>query len=401
MKWGTGWVNQPVMFLPAERKLIELRALMDRALDILRETARDISRGYSEWIVETYEEYEGMLTSIIDKINEFFSLDYQKITGLTLPEELKLKFVKEYYEPYIASLDIWRDIYTIRRVRYWTQRWLGWIMYRVATGVVAPEDIEEFVAYVGEKAKLTPYETEFIQGVLERMMGIALREYIPTPSMLATISEIVPKAREFFNEVMKVRRVPEEWIPIWADYVDLRPIMGEVRRMLSRAEDLYVYFMVKEEDYRKVLDEIKEFGYTDKEIELMLRSANYERQRRAWAELIGDVDRMVMLSEYSPKARDFALGTMQKMIDALPINQPTKAVLKEMWEQYIRLRPVMDEVRRYVTELIAAFVEGIITEQEFQNELEALKEWGLDDYEITFYKAIAGMRKARKLAPRL
>jgi hypothetical protein len=46
------------------------------------------------------------------------------------------------------------------------------------------------------------------------------------------------------------------------------------------------------------------------------------------------------------------------------------------------------------------FVEGIITEEEYVKELEALKEWGLDDYEIDFYKAIAGMRKARYLARR-
>jgi len=87
------------------------------------------------------------------------------------------------------------------------------------------------------------------------------------------------------------------------------------------------------------------------------------------------------------------------MIDALPIAEETKAVLKEMWEQFIRLRPIMDEVRRYVTVLIRAFVEGLITEEQFHAELEALKEWGLDDYEITFYKAIGGMYKAIKLAP--
>jgi hypothetical protein len=732
LEWGTGWVNQPVMFLPAERKLLELRALMDRALDILRDMARDVARGYSEWIIADYNEYKNRLTKVIDHINKFFTEDYKAITGTDLPNELKLQFIEAYYKPYVDGLSIYRDVFTIRRVRYWTQRWLGYIMYRVATGVVKKEDIEKLATYVGEKARLTPYEREFIQGVMELMLGIAVRdyiptpsqlatlseyivvseeyitqafeerfvpekwrelwrnyisirpvaddikglltawrrvlrygkipedlekqvkeyakkinfteeewkilelratleemvgsrreyvpplstlatwaeymvipqelikkvfkvrmvaeewqtywkryidvrpiaddvrgllttyrralvyitvpedikkkveeyanligfrgrewdilrlrvqleelirmsrttislyiptptmlatlseyitlpsdlidkalagrgvptewiniwkqyisvrpikadagrllsayiralrygavpkeevdkfveelskygfttkevefitkrvsleeaiveirehraEYIPTPSMLATIVEYVPKAREFFDEVVEARRIPKEWQSIWAEYVDLRPIITEVRRYVSRAEDLYTYFAVTEETYKKVLEEVKKFGYTDKEIELMLTSASYERYLRAWRELVGDPRQLTTLAEYSPKARELAIGQLEKMIDALPIEEDKKEFIKQMWREYIRIRPVMDEVRRYITELMSDFVEGIITEEEYVKELEALKEWGLDDYEIDFYKAIAGMRKARYLARR-
>jgi len=733
-RWGTGWVNQPVMFLPAERKLLELRALMDRALDILRDIARDVARGYSEWIVEDYEEYKDKLTQVISHINKFYTQDYKAITGVELPEGLKLKFVEGYYKPYVEGLGVYREIFTIRRVRYWTQRWLGYVMYRMATGVVEKEDIEELVSYIGEKAKLTPYEIEFIREVMELMAGIAVRDYIPTPSMLATLSEYVvipdeyveqafkerdvpqkwrdlwrdyidarpvaddikslltawrrllvygkvpkeleqkvkeyaakinfteeewkilelratleemvrfgreyvpplsalvafaeyvvikeeliekvfevrripeewravwksyisartvaddvrglltsyrrallyveipenmkktveqfagiigftqrewnilhlrvqleelvreaienkreylptpsmlaaigsyvavpedlieaafdarrvpkewrdiwaryirarmlyderrqflrlfrtagrlgiippevleeldgfarnveealyfttahrallsaivllenlifeyrenkreyvptptmlativeyvPGARGFFDKVMEARRVPAEWRPIWADYIDLRPIISEIRRYLARAEDLYVYFAIPKEVYEKVLEEAKKVGYTDKEIALMLTSANYERYLRAWRELVGDPDKLTTLAEYSPKARELAVGQLEKMIDALPIEEDKKAFIKQMWREYIRIRPVMDEVRRYITELMADFVEGIITEAEYVNELQALKEWGLDDYEVDFYKAIGGLRKARYLA---
>jgi len=727
LKWGTGWVNQPVMFLPAERKLIELRALMDRALDILREAMRDISRGYSEWIVETYDEYKKSLTKVIDEINKFFVADYKEITGVDLPGELKLRFVEAYYKPYIASLDIWRDIYTIRRVRYWSARFVGWLIYRLAYGWVRLEDLEQILTYVKEKAKLTDYEYEYLEGLTQKIVEIAGREYIPTPMMLATlaeylvieedlvekaleerrvpeqwwdlwksyidvrpvaddvkglisayrrallyveipeeivdkvkefmgligftdreeeilglrvaleelvlqsreyiptpmmlaslseyviipgdlvdkvletrrvpeewvplwkdyidirpivddvrglltsyrrallyvtiptdvqdkakkyadligftdrewdilylrveleelareaiesrreyiptppmlaslaeyvvisqdiidkafeakrvppewadiwkqhidirpivndvrglltsyrrallyvaipdnvrerveeyasligftdrewevlalrvqleefilqskeyiptptglasISEYVPEARGFFDKVMDARRVPDEWRPIWAKYVDLRPIMSEIKKMYTRIEDLYVYFIITGDEFKGHLEELKKLGYTDEEIALMFRTADYERYLRAWRELIGDIDRMVMVSEYSPKARNFALATMGKMIDALPIEAEVKQVLMEMWTQYIRLKPVMDEVRRYITDLIKAFVKGLITEEQFQAELEALKEWGLDDYEIMFYKAIAGMRKALELIP--
>ena len=66
MEWKSAHINMPVMYLPPERKLIELRALMDRALDILREIQRDISRGFTEHIVLSYEEYKEKLTGVIN-----------------------------------------------------------------------------------------------------------------------------------------------------------------------------------------------------------------------------------------------------------------------------------------------------------------------------------------------
>jgi hypothetical protein len=156
--------------------------------------------------------------------------------------------------------------------------------------------------------------------------------------------------------------------------------------------------MTTEEDFKKVLEQVRDYlGYTDKEIEFLLLTTRFERHRTAWTELIGDVDRMVMLAEYSPKAREFALGTLYKMIDALPIEQDTKNVLKKMWEDFIRIKPVKEEVISYVRDLINLYVAGQLSDSAFSNELEALREWGLDDYEIMFYKAMASMRRAKKL----
>jgi len=85
MEWKTGWINLPVMFLPPERRLLELRALMDRSLDILREIQRDISTAYQEFIIPTFEEYRERLTQVINNINEFYAADYEAITGVKLP----------------------------------------------------------------------------------------------------------------------------------------------------------------------------------------------------------------------------------------------------------------------------------------------------------------------------
>ena len=510
MEWKDGWINIPVMFLPPERRLLELRALMDRTLDVLRDIARDVTKGYQEWIIADYNEYKSKLTGVIEKINEVFASDYKAITGVELPDNLKLTYVEEYYKPYIESLSIWRDIYTVRRVRSWTSRFIGWVMYRLAYGSVEKSDVENLITYVSEKAKLTGYEVEFLKGVMNILYGVAQREYAPTPSQLATLSEYVvipqdvilksltarkipqewidiwkqyisvrpiandvrglltsyrrallyvkvpddiankvvkyakligftdrefdilnlrvtleelilqarenlreyiptplslasiceylPEARKFFNDVMKAKRVPKEWQSLWAKYVDIRPLVDEIKKYLSRAESLYVYFMIKKEDFKKVLDEIKEtLGYTSKEIEFIMKITDFERYRVAWRELIGTVDRLVSLSEYSPTASEYALGKLKEMIDALPLPDNEKNKLKEMWKQYIKNKPVKSEAKMYVTQLINLFVDGLITDNDLERELEAMKEWGFSDNEIMFYKAIAALRKARKL----
>jgi phage-related protein len=738
LKWTTGWVNIPVMFLPPERKLLELKALMDRSLDILREIQRDISTAYQEFIIRDYNVYKSKLTQVIGNINEFYSKDYEAITGAKLPEELKLKFVEEYYKPYIEALQIWREVFTVRRIRMWTQRWLGWVMYRVAYGQVSPEDIDKLVDLVGKTAKLTDAESAFIADVANILYGIAKkttvaeylptpstlatlseymtldtklvqqvliergldktwqeiwltyitvrpikadakallstyvrafrygavakevlgkyidtlpqygftakeiefitesvdleeqimearenrreyiptlstiatmleyvsipsdqiknvfqarkvpsewqeiwsryyalrpiaddvrvlvsayyrakryqmpleeiekqvlailkasgmtdqelairdlatqleiavnefienkREYIPTPSMLASMSEYItipeqliqevftarriptewqgiwkqyitirplvddvrglltsyrrailyvtvpedvkkavegyaktigftqeewdilelrtnleeliidartakteyipspltlatlceylPEAREFYDDVVKAKRIPKEWQELWAKYIDIRPLVDDIKRYMSRAESLYIYFMTKKESFLKIVDEVSEYlGYTKKEKEFLMKVADMERYANAWRELIGSVERLVSLSEYSPKATKYALGKLQAMIEALPLPDPEKAELKQMWEEYIRNRPVKAEAKTYVTQLINLFVDGLISEDAFVKELDEMKKWGFSDDEIMFYKAQAALRRARKL----
>jgi hypothetical protein len=736
--WKTGYINVPLRYLGMEAQLIGLRAIMDRALDILRDIQRDALTAYQEFIITDESEFKSKLSNIINSINSIYEQEYTKIIGESPPEDLKLKYVESYYSTYLKSLEIWREVFTTRRIRMWTQRWLGWVMYRAAYGTVTKEDIQKLISLMKDYAKLTEKEVQFIQGVLDIMYGMARREvaaeylptpstmatlseyltldtglvkkiltergipeewqniwlryisvkpiksdaksllsahvrafrygaitrealdafistlpqygftdreidiirriaeleelilearenrreYIPTPSMLATLSEYValdpsliqkvfdarnvpaewrviwsqyisvrpiaddvkallstyrrvslyvkipdeiakqvleyakligftekelaildlrnrleemlieyrenrreyiptpsmlatmseymtipadliqkvfearrvppewqtiwkqyinirpivddvrgllssyrraliyvvipddikkkvesyanmigftqtewdilalrvtleelilearesrreyiptpmtlatlceylPEAREFFDDVVKARRIPTEWQKLWAKYIDLRPLIDDIKRYLSRAEQLYVRFMIKKDDFMKVLNEVaKNIGYTTTEIDFLLKVTEFERYANAWRELIGTVDRLVELSEYSPKATKYALGKVYEMIDALPLPQADKQELKAMWEEYIKNRPVKSEARLYITQLSNAYAEGLISDADFSRELESMKQWGFSDNEIMFYKARAALMKARKL----
>jgi phage-related protein len=616
--WNTGYINIPLRYLNMEARLIGLRAIMDRALDILRDIQRDVLTGYQEFIIETFDEFKEKFSDVIKDINSVYSADYKAITGEEPPSELSLKFVEAYYQPYLNALGIWRDVWTIRRIRMWTQRWLGWLMYRIAQGVSKKEEIRNLVEFMAKSAKLPKMEHDYILKVMEFMFELALREYIPTPMQLATIAEFVkidagiiqrafeqrlvpeewkpiwakfievrpladdvrglltsyrrllvyikkpeqvpadvqnavkaamelvgftdkemaifdlrvrieellaslkefvptpmqmatlaefvklppqliegafeirnipsewrglwsqfinirpladdvrelirsflralglveeakqfadavksfaqkigygpeemqiletriqleemvlsarqyiptpiqlatiaetlPQARTFFAEVMKRHRIPPSWQALWAQYIDIRPLVDDLKKFLSRAEQLYIRFMVKKEDFLKqIKDVVEKLGFTKTEQDILIMTTELERWRNAWTELIGSVERLVSLSEYSPRAAKFALAKVNEMIDSLPLPASDKQELKLMWEEFIRNRPVKAEAKTYITQLINAFVEGIIDQTTFENELEAMKQYGFSDTEIMFYKANAAVRKARKL----
>jgi len=394
-EWKEGYINMPIMYLPAERKLLELRGLIDRYHRIFRDVLSDVHTAYREYIIDE-NKAKNILEDAIDTINEVFKTEVEAIVG----REIGLSIDENYVKTLLKTMYLERDIWTTRRIRSWFSRILGWIIYRMAYGYVTEEDVKQVINKAKEVAKLTEAEALALTEIMTLLSGVAVREYIPTPMTLASIVEIVPEARRMLADVLRARRIPEDWRTIWSKYVAVRPVIDEVRRILTSAERLYEYFMIDEEMYKKLLDVLKEYGWEDYEIKLILDWSNLERWHRAYRELIGTPRELVTMAEYSPRARQLALAEVKKMIDALPIDDKTKEFLKTMWEEYIRIRPVYDEVRREVTELISDYAEGIITWEQFVNFLEELKKWGLDDYEIDAYKFIATMRRRRYLARR-
>jgi len=389
-EWKEAWINLPVMFLPAERKLLELRALLDRYVRVYKDVLSDVERGFREYIF-TEDEGVEILKSMIGVINE----QIKKVSAEIVGREITFEFDEDYVKTVLISLKPERYVWTIRRVRTWFSRILGWIIYRLAYAYVTKEDVEKILQVAKVYAKLSDPEVSAIRVITETLVSVAAREYIPTPSMLASIAEIIPEARKLFPEVVKARRIPEKWIPIWNKYIALKPVIDEVKKVLSSAHRLYEYFIIDEKAFSSFLKTLTKYGYEDYEIKLILDNANMDRWYRAFRELIGTPRELVTMAEYSPRARQLALEQVKKMIDALPIESRTKEFLKTMWEEYIRIKPVYDEVRREVTELISDYANGIIDWDTFVKFLEELKKWGLDDYEIDAYKFIAMMRRRR------
>jgi len=393
-EWDDGYINLPVMFLPSERRLLALRALIDRYLRVYRDTLHDLERAYTEYILEDKDVISKM-NQVIEAINTEFTTASTNIVG----KEYKLALDTSYINATLASWNVAREIYTIRRIRSWVYRVLGWVIYRSAYGYVTEDDAINIANILADAAKLPQDEADIIREILKSMVGIARkeyqREYIPTPLSLASMAEYVPLVRMFANRVFETKGVPSEWRSFWLQYIDIRAIVDEVRRVQSSVEQLYEYFMIDTTMFTKFLEMLKPFGYEDRELKLITDRANLDRWYRAYRELVGTPRELVTMAEYSPLARRLALAEVKKRIDALPIEQEAKEFLYKIWEDYIRIRPVYDEVEREVTELITDYARGALTWEQFNTLLEELKDWGIDEWEADAIRFLAMIRRRR------
>ena len=313
---------------------------------------------------------------------------------LVLPRELVEKTLERRRVPE-EWRQIWLEYIRVRPLKSDYRQLLTAYLRGLRYGVVSRDEVEKLLQELADWG-FTPKEIELIERRVNIDEAIAAsREYIPTPSMLASMAEYVPAVRRFLQQVLEKRRVPREWWRVWMEYVHLRPLSSEVREVIRDIRQLYEYFAVKLDDLRKALRQFIRYGLEEEEIELLVYGSRLRASLRAYRELVGTPRQLVTLAEYSPQARRVALAQVYKMIDALPVDQQTKEFLKKMWEEYIRVKPVYDEVKRYITELISDYANGLMTDDELRSELEALKDWGIDDYEIQFYMWLAQRRRIR------
>jgi hypothetical protein len=104
------------------------------------------------------------------------------------------------------------------------------------------------------------------------------------------------------------------------------------------------------------------------------------------------------MSRYTDKAVDLAYTRVVKMIDALPIDQATKELLKQMWKEYITTYQTSAEIRTYMNEIINAYAYGVLDRNELENELNNLRKMGVPELRISLVRRTAELRRARIVA---
>jgi hypothetical protein len=222
------------------------------------------------------------------------------------------------------------------------------------------------------------------------------REYVPTPLTLASMAEYLPKVRTLIGNVLEARRIRGVWAQIWTEYIYLRPVVDEVKRWVTAISTLFIHFLVEKDDLKKVFEILSTYGYEPLETTIIEKTLLAERARYAFDNVLGPPRIITGMARYSEKATDLAVTRAFKMIDALPIDDNTKNLIKEMWKQYVASYQAYPEIRSYETELINAYADGAIDDKTLDDELDYLRKIGVPELRLAFVKRTAQLRRLRR-----
>jgi hypothetical protein len=394
----------------------DYRELIIDAIRALR--ARKITKDVFDQIIERARDY-GFTEpeiAILKMRGEFLSMVYEDVASrsvrvptpwqlatlaeyMSIPQSLVAKSIAEYgldgdfaefVARYIAVKPLkadYRQVITsaLRALRY------GAITRDVFDGI-----LKNALNY-----GFTEPEIALIQMRTELDLAVdSAREYVPTPTMLATMAEILPEVRNYIKEVFETRRVKGVWAELWTKYIYLRPVFDDVRRWLNAVVAMVERHILPMDALSDVLKALSTYGYEPLEQEIITRTVLSNRARHAWNELLGTARNLATMSRYSDTAADMAWTRVSKIVDALPVDSQTKDLIKTMWKQYITHYQNYPEIRAYVTELVTSYAYGVIDDATFERELQYLKQLGVPEMTLALIRRRAQLRRLRTIATR-
>ena len=392
-------VEYPVMFLEGERKLLELRAIMDRALDILRDAVSRFGAGVRENIISV-ETFITKLAEVVDLINKgFFVPVMSKVMGIRPEQVPKIIIDETYYKAYAKVLEFYRFYDAVSRLRYWFNRLLWNIFYQLSRGYIEVGEAQSIISEIAKRAFLTKYEEESLKWLAVKFVEYGkrelVREYIPTPVMMITMLEYVPEAWSYFKEVLERRRVPAHWIKVWELYANRRVVYDEIRHLLTRYERLFEVGGMNIKKMDDMFKELSVLGFTEPEIKLRRRAFLIYRHIYVLTRIVPSATALTNYYRYSSLAKNLLDIVLKNVVDEAPIERGLKEAIKKFFSQMIINRAVYTDMRGYIYELISAYAEGVINDAQLMSELNYLKKYGLKDQNIELIVRRAKLRRAR------
>jgi phage-related protein len=396
MDWKTGFVNVPLSFLPGERKLIEMRAVIDRYMSIYGKALTEIVGGVRSLVLDPKAAKE-RLAKFADGVAKALSAAVKTVIG----RDVQFKLDSDYLDAWLAYAQLLADIETAERLRTFVSRIGGWLLYRVATGHVTDEELQRVVNVLRSQFYMTETEAKAIFALAAAMRDIAKREptpgeTLPSLSALATMAEYIEVPIEYIQRILAERRVERTYAELWLKYIAARTISSEVNTLASTYRRIVEYFGLPETLEKQVKELMRAGGWTERELQIFDLDLGLRRAYR-------------ILSTFIPTLRQFVgdamyLGEWEKLFEDLlrarGLDAERYKAQVEYYRKLIKSRKLWRRVSMYITELVNCYAYGIIDEQTLRKDLEPLKTYGLDDGEIELIVKTAKYRAARIVARR-
>jgi phage-related protein len=398
-QWKDKYVNVPLTFLPAERRLITMRSEIDRHLEVYGKVLAEVARGVRELSIAP-EEGKKMLMGFAEVVAERLSASMKGIVG----REIKFEPDEAYYDLWIKYAQATARIETAYRLRLLGQRILGWVIYRVATGYVTDEELERVVACLKDYYTYTDEEITAVRELARAVNNIAVRETqrstrarvaleeaVPSLGTLASMAEYIEVPMDFIQQVLAERRVTGTYAELWLKYLMARTISSEVNTLTGTYRRIVENFGLPETLEKQIKELMRAGGWTDREIQIFDLDLYLRRAYR-------------ILSTFIPTLRQFMgdamyLGEWEQLFNDLMkargLDVEKYKAQVEYYRKLIKSRKLWRRINAFITELINCYARGVIEEEDIHKELEPLKTFGLDDDEIKIIVKTAQYRRAR------
>jgi hypothetical protein len=295
-------------------------------------------------------------------------------------------------------ISIWMQYITVKPVKSDYKAVISTAL-RALRYKVLPEEQWKKILEDARKYGFTDPEIALIQLRAELELAIEeAGEYVPTPSMLATMAEYLPEVRKYIAQVFEARRIRGVWAEIWTKYIYLRPVFDEVRRWANAVFTLAEYLIIDVKQLEPVFKILMTYGWEELEVTIATKTILAEQVRHAFNNVLGAPRTIAGMARYTDKAADWAYSRAARLIDALPLDNASKELLKQMWREYIMSYQAYPEIRSYMTELINAYADGVLDDKGLEEEFSYLRKIGVPELRLAFVKRTAQLRRARRMA---
>ncbi|PNV78731.1 MAG: hypothetical protein C0179_08485, partial [Fervidicoccus sp.] len=349
--------KKPIFWLPADRRILQLRSSFDRFNLLLRSAVTRLTAGV-RYISFTSKEAIDRFRKLHEPIASHLSAMVKSLSGIDWRPAID--------EGYVAVWSHLLDLEYEYGVRLWIRRYvarvMGWFLYRVAYGYVDKEKFEKGMDSLVEKGFISSREAEFFKSIYDILYGLVAKENIPTPSTLATLSEYVAIPKDLVDKVLENYKTPDEFRRIWAQYIYVKPFIDDARAVVSA----YFRALRYSTHFIKVYGDRPEFkipGEVAKDVESVMALINMSPEEKRIRELAVSLDvlidlmrervreirewrpsilSLITITEYVPEAVD--------LISRYVIDPAFKPVI----EKYARIKPLVDDARRAISTYYSA-----------------------------------------------
>jgi phage-related protein len=212
---------------------------------------------------------------------------------------------------------------------------------------------------------------EFLSMIYEDVASKSVR--VPTPWQLATLAEYMSIPPNLIEKSIKEYNLDPDFAEFVARYILLRPLKSDYRQVISSALRALRYGAITRDVFDSILQNALNYGFTEPELALIQMRAELDLAVDSAREYIPTPNMMATMAEILPEVRDYIAEVFRA--------RRISGVWAKLWTKYIYLRPVADEVRRWLNAMTALVERNMLPMDALSDVLRVLSTYGYEQLE--------------------